>query len=171
MCSFRFALRFSACREQAFGSVYVNANGNLTFGAGDSDFTESDGEFRDGPARIAGLWHDLQPVDPFGNPQGSVFFNQTNDSFTVTWENVPEWGFPSGVGSNTFAITLNENSEPQCVAEEDDDDDSFEDDNDRPDAVIDYVALSSPSGLAGVTGGLAVTSGAEQESRSFGSQP
>ncbi len=173
--SVQLSLPFQYCiRGQSFSSVFVNANGNLTFGAANNDFSESVAEFLDGPPMIAGLWRDLQPVDFDGNPQGSVFFNQTNKSFTVSWQDVPEWDFPVGFGSNTFDITLYDNSK-SCVDDDDDDsrahsgrdgksdDDDSSDDYRGADVKITHHAIDVAFGLVGVSGGLATTSGAEEE--------
>ena len=158
-------LPFGYCVQgQEFNALYVNANGNLTFGAADGDFSESAVEFRNGPPRIAGLWRDLSPFDLItGDPQGQVTYSQSGSEFTVSWEGVPE--FPNE-GSNSFSITLKDNSS-QCVARSGDDDssddDSSDDDRGGPDVVVRYYSLTATNGLAGVTGGLAVTGGAELE--------
>ena len=126
---------FTIC-GQDFNDVYVNANGNLTFGAGDSDFSESAQEFLDGPPRIAGVWDDLNPTTG-----GSVYYNVSNgeEKFTVTWEDVPEW---SATGSNTFSIELKQGSSQ---------------------ATVEYGDVSATDGLAGLSCGLAQTGGVEEE--------
>ena len=157
--SVQSALPFNFCiHGQSFGSVFVNANGHLTFGAGNADFTESAADFTGGPPRIAGLWDDLQPFDLFGNPQGQVFYGVTDESFTATWENVPEWSFPVGIGSNTFSITLYDNSE-QCAMERG----GAANNPGNADVAVEYVSITATDGLAGITGGIAVTSGVEEE--------
>lgn len=178
--SVQLSLPFEFCiRGAAYDSVFVNANGNLTFGEGNNDWSESVSEFLSGPPMIAGLWHDLQPVDLAGNPQGSVFFTTTSRSFTVTWENVPEWDFPIGAGSNTFDITLYDNSE-SCIHDDDDDDDDRrgyrghrDDDSDDDydddrghgaDIRITHYAGDLTDAIVGFSGGLATTSGVEVES-------
>jgi len=76
----------------------VNSNGNLTFGSGSTDFTESVSELLSGPPRIAPLWDDLSP-----NNGGQVVVEFGAADFTVTFDGVPEF---QATGANTFSVTL-----------------------------------------------------------------
>ena len=88
----------------------------------------------DGPPRIAGLWDDLNPT-----AGGSVYFTTTNNTFTVTYEDVPEW---LATGSNTFSIELKKGASQ---------------------ATVDYGNVDMADGLAGVSCGLFQTGGVESE--------
>ena len=131
---------FRMCGDK-FESVFINANGNVTFGNPDFGFIENVPAFLGGPPRIAGLWRDLSPFNLFTNvPQGSVTFSETKNRFTVHWNGVPE--FPNE-GSNTFSITLNR--------------------------LLDIVeiktgSMTAANGLVGISCGGAFTSQFEQES-------
>jgi hypothetical protein len=103
--------------------VWINANGNLTFGRGDPDFTESVQELLDGPPRIAPLWTDLSPIQG-----GRVTLERTADSLTVRFFEVPEFAWTVG---NTFAVTLLSDGT----------------------VIFRYDDLNSSSALAGLTGG------------------
>jgi hypothetical protein len=124
---------FALC-GQSYSSVFVNANGSLTFGAASPDFSETVPEFLAGPPRIAALWDDLD-----ASAGGVVTFDRSSTTFSVSWTDVPEFG---PVGANTFSITLKRGSNQ---------------------AEIVYGALSAKDGLAGVSCGGAVTSGFENE--------
>jgi hypothetical protein len=78
-------------------SVFVNSNGNLTFGGGSADFSESLAEFLSGPPRIAPLWDDL---DARG---GLVIAERTPISLTLHYVSVPEFLTTS---PNYFSTTL-----------------------------------------------------------------
>ncbi|NNF07609.1 MAG: T9SS type A sorting domain-containing protein [Candidatus Eisenbacteria bacterium] len=106
-----------------YTSVWVNSNGNITFGAGDTDFTESVAEFLSGPPRIAALWADFDPATG-----GSITTEDVGGAFVISWVGVaaaPIFGTPPG--PSTFSITLIP-------------DGSF---------TVDYGAVGQPLGLAG----------------------
>jgi hypothetical protein len=130
---------FEICGRE-FHSVFVNANGNLTFGSGDSDWTESAAEFLSDQPRIAALWDDLSPYHLItGAQQGLVTFGRTRNSFSVIFEDVPEF---LTIGSNSFEITLKRSSNH---------------------IDIEYGDISAADGLAGVSCGGRDTSGFEME--------
>jgi hypothetical protein len=79
----------------AHHTFYVGSNGYITFGQGDSDYSESLSEHFAIP-RIAALYDDLNP-----NNGGTVSWKETGDCVVTTWEGVPEY---SATGSNTFQI-------------------------------------------------------------------
>jgi hypothetical protein len=126
---------------QNWTSVFVNSNGNLTFGVGDTDFSESIGDFLDGPPRIAGLWDDLSP-----NNGGSVTAEFTATSMTITFDSVPEF---FTTGANTFAFTLHDNG----------------------DVDIDYGACTSTDSIAGITEGNGAADPGETDLSAGGPHP
>jgi hypothetical protein len=131
---------------QRFTSLFVNANGNITFGRSDGSFLESTLAHLNGPPRIAGLWDDLNAA-----AGGTVTFDQTSNSFTVRWDGVPE--FPA-TGANTFSIKMSKKdrlSELLGVVAG------------NPFSIT-YGARSAVDGLAGYSCGSALTSGFEEES-------
>jgi uncharacterized protein (TIGR03437 family) len=95
-----FAFPFFGARYQ---SLFVNSDGNLTFGAGDAAITDrSLGRFTSGAPRIAALFRDLDPSR--GRP--GVLTYAAADRFTVSWVQVPEYR-ESGLGPlQTFQIRL-----------------------------------------------------------------
>ena len=80
-----------------YSSFYVNSNGNLSFGSGDSDYTPTLAEHF-ARRRIAALWDDLNP-----SAGGSVSWKQLADRVAVTFQNVPEY---STSNQNSFQIEL-----------------------------------------------------------------
>jgi hypothetical protein len=142
-----FTIRFCG---QSYESVWVNANGNLTFGAPSGAFTESAAAFLQGPPRLAGLWDDLNPA-----AGGTVAFSTTNHSLTVTFTNVPEFtvgGAPGG--ANSFTMTLRQSPFDGSV---------FNFALHGGQYSVDYDTLSATDGLAGYSCGGKVTSGFELE--------
>ncbi len=63
-------------------TYFVNSNGNITFGGGDTDFSETVAEHFDTP-RISFFYNDLSPQN------GTVTFDEFADHLTVTFEGVP----------------------------------------------------------------------------------
>jgi hypothetical protein len=131
---------------QRFTSLFVNANGNVTFGGSDGAFSETTAALLSGRPRIAGLWDDLNAA-----AGGIVTFGKTSTTFTVSWQGVPE--FPAA-GSNTFSITINKKS---WAAEQ-------QGTHTGNPFAITYGALSALDGVAGYSCGGASTSGYEKES-------
>lgn len=88
---------------KSYTRVFVNSDGNLTFGAGDKATSErSLGRLTAGPPRIAGLFRDLDP----SLVANSVRVLAEATRFVVSWIDVPEYQ-PVGFGiTQTFQILL-----------------------------------------------------------------
>ena len=115
-----------------WSSVFVNSNGNLTFGAGSTDFSETVPELLAGPPRIAPRWDDL-------NAAGGIVIAEEDDDdkLIIHFVSVPEFGTTS---PNYFSVELDEDGE----------------------AEIEYFATSRTDGLTGITqGGGAADPGEE----------
>ena len=116
-----------------YGDVFVNSNGNLTFGSGDTDFSESVGEFLSDQPRIAAVWDDLSP-----NQGGLVLVNSDATAFEVSFTDVPQ--FLAG-DSNNFTVTLLPDGSIS----------------------IDYGVVDATDGIAGVTEGGGATDPGETD--------
>lgn len=86
----------------SYGSVFVGSNGFVTFGSGDTDFTETVSELLAGSPRIAMWWDDL---DPASAGTVSFFDDAANQAFEVCFSSVPE--FATG-NSNNFNLRFEE---------------------------------------------------------------
>ncbi|MDH3903771.1 MAG: hypothetical protein OES90_11180, partial [Xanthomonadales bacterium] len=114
-----------------YDSVWVNSNGNLTFGSGNTDFSNSITDFLSDQPRIAPLWDDLSP-----NQGGQISVELNAGSATVIFDNVPQ--FLAG-DNNTFMATMRDNGT----------------------YTIEYGNIDATDGLAGTTeGGGAADPGA-----------
>jgi len=84
---------------RSYSSVFVNSDGNLSFGAGDSASTSRDvSRIVNGPPRAAALLADLD----LGSG-GRLSTLGAGDHFTVTWRDVPQF---DETDKNTFQVTL-----------------------------------------------------------------
>jgi hypothetical protein len=90
-----FFFRFSG-RE--YDTVYLNSDGNLTFGEPDTAHTARDlGRFSSGPPRIGPLFSDLDP------PRGRVSVRSDADGIAFIWDSVPGWETQE---FNSFSVKL-----------------------------------------------------------------
>jgi len=85
----------------SYEEVFVNTDGNLTFGTGDSASTARDvARLISGAPRIAALLTDLAV-----NVGGEIHANALGDRMIITWIGVPSWA--TGLtDQNTFQIVL-----------------------------------------------------------------
>jgi uncharacterized protein (TIGR03437 family) len=84
-------------------SLFINSDGNLTFGSGDASVTDrSLGRFTAGPPRIAGLFFDLDPT----KARDGVRVTSGSNRFVVSWVQVPEYQDVGTGVLQTFQIRL-----------------------------------------------------------------
>lgn len=93
-----------------YTEVFVNSNGNLTFGSGDTDFSETVDEFLSQEPRIAVIWDDYDPPET-GNVRFAVAPNL--GSVTVSWTGIDQFG-DGVVGANNFAVQLFQDGTITC---------------------------------------------------------
>ncbi|HEU0004824.1 MAG TPA: IPT/TIG domain-containing protein, partial [Terriglobia bacterium] len=106
-------------------SVFINSDGNLTFGQPDSASTDRNlTRFNSGPPRIGGFFADLDPT----TGRGGVFYNALPDRFVVTWDRIREFG---GFTESSFQVSLFADGAFELV----------------------YGGVSAQSGIAGWSGG------------------
>jgi hypothetical protein len=84
--------------DVAYSTLYVGANGYITFGTGDTDYTETIADHFDTP-RISALFDDLSPQ----NSAAQASYKILSDRVVVTFRNVPEYLTSN---SNTFQFEL-----------------------------------------------------------------
>lgn len=87
---------------EVYDRVFVNSDGNLTFGEGEPASGRSLNDVISGPPRLAPLLTDLNPAAARGANDG-VFVQSYPNRLRVTWRRVPEF---ASLNSNTFQVTL-----------------------------------------------------------------
>jgi hypothetical protein len=92
-----------------WNALFLNSNGNVSFGGGNSSSSPAVGSFLSGPPVIAPAWTALNTTSrgSFQNtfPLQAMGFANINH-FIFRWINVPENGKESCGSSNTFAASL-----------------------------------------------------------------
>ena len=92
--------------DQVHGSVWVNANGSLSFGAPSFDFSATAGEFLTQAPRIAAFWADLSP-NLGGQVTYSLDVTFPIPVFSLAVTNVPSFPAPGPISPlHSFAISI-----------------------------------------------------------------
>ena len=85
---------------QGQSAAFVNSDGNVTFGAGDSASTDRGlGRLLGGAPRVAAFFADLDP-----SVGGGIFVSAGSSAFTVTWCGVPGFGSAQKVTAQTTLL-------------------------------------------------------------------
>ncbi len=85
-----------------YNRIYVNSDGNLTFGSPDCASSERGlPRVLNGPPRILPFFGDLNPGVTSG--ERGVFVKQRRNNVQVTWNQVPQFGTSN---TNTFQVTV-----------------------------------------------------------------
>jgi hypothetical protein len=107
-----FEFVFGTPQLSPMTSFYLNSNGNITFGAGDTSNSPSPTSLATGAGRIAAVWTDLDPGShgayPNTFPVQALGFAAPHQ-FVVRNIDVPEFGAQSNGHSNTFSTSLFDN--------------------------------------------------------------
>jgi hypothetical protein len=95
-------------------SFFLNSNGSISFGAGDTAHTSSPTNLATGVPRIAGAWTDLNPSSRSISGDMNTFPVQalgfaSPHQFIAKWIDVPEFGQESNNSSNSFSISMFDN--------------------------------------------------------------
>jgi uncharacterized protein (TIGR03437 family) len=86
-----------------YRSLFLNSDGNLTFGKGDADITDrSLGRFLAGTPRIAPQFNDLDPT----HATGGVKVRSESNRVTISWHQVPEYSGTGRGPMQTFQVRL-----------------------------------------------------------------
>lgn len=85
----------------AYNNFYVNENGNITFGSGDSTWQETLAIHFSKP-RIAPAFNDFTPT------AGTRSWKSFSDHIAVSWVGIPEWGASN---QSTFQVEMFNNGE------------------------------------------------------------
>lgn len=80
-----------------YTSFFVNANGSVSFGSGDPDFSPSVTELAQDPPRLAGLWTDLAP-----HVAGAIRISSDDGTIAVGYQDV----FDNGPGVGLHSVNL-----------------------------------------------------------------
>lgn len=84
-----------------YSTVYVNSDGNLTFGQPDTAHTARDlGRFSSGPPRVGPFFADLDP------PRGHVSIRNDADGMMFIWDSVPSFTSSGSQDYNSFSVKL-----------------------------------------------------------------
>ncbi len=107
---YNFAADVAGVCTTPWNTFFLNSNGNVTFGSGDTTGTSAIDSFLEGAPRIAGAWVNLNPESRAeGNmntfPIQAIGFANIND-FKVRYIDVPESGEETCGSSNSFDIFL-----------------------------------------------------------------
>ena len=98
--SLSFAFPFYGSEHR---SVFVNSDGNLTFGKGDVEITDrSLGRMLAGAPRIAAQFNDLDP----SRPNAAVKVRNEANRVVISWDNVPEYSSSGRGPTQRFQMRL-----------------------------------------------------------------
>ncbi|MCB9744034.1 MAG: hypothetical protein H6740_15645 [Alphaproteobacteria bacterium] len=89
-----------------YSDIYVDSNGRINLedisGTLDyDDFSESVTELLANSVSVNPMWDDLNAENG-----GAVYYEEYSDALVIYWQEVPEYSYPDGTGSNTFSAIL-----------------------------------------------------------------